>query len=115
MTMIGVIVTGFKGRMGSAVARLVEEASDMRLIAGIDIGDSLEAAIGAADVVIDFTVASAAARHALVAARHGKAIVIGTTGLSDEEMAAVACASSSAPVVLSPNMSAGVNLSLIHI
>ena len=108
--MIRVVVAGCKGRMGSKIASLVDEAPDMFLAAGVDQGDSLEDALHECDVIVDFTVASAAARSAKTAAAHGKAIVIGTTGLMMEERLSVEEASRVVPVVFSPNMSVGVNV-----
>ena len=64
----------------------------------------------AADVVIDFTVPAATATHAAMAAQAGTAMVIGTTGLSAEQQAAVDAAAAKVPVVQAGNMSLGVNL-----
>ncbi|MFH0800275.1 MAG: 4-hydroxy-tetrahydrodipicolinate reductase [Pseudomonadota bacterium] len=108
--MIKVIVTGSKGRMGSQIVNMIKESKDLSLAAEVDIGGSLNEAISSADVVIDFTVPEASLRHAEMAARHAKAIVIGTTGFSAAQEATLRAAARTVPVVCSPNMSAGVNV-----
>ena len=62
------------------------------------------------DVMIDFTVAAATKMHAGIAAEIGTAIVLGTTGLGDNDRAALVAAAKSAAIVQSPNMSLGVNI-----
>lgn len=64
------------------------------------------------DVVIDFTSPAATATHARLAARHGTALVVGTTGLRSEENECLAAAAEAVPVVVAANMSVGVNLLL---
>jgi len=110
--MIRVIVTGAKGRMGRKVAELVRKEGDLALAAEIDAGDVLASAARSCDVIVDFTTAAAAAENALIAARAGKAIVIGTTGLGENERDAVISASKKVPIVYAPNMSIGVNVML---
>src|ERR1700730_12609630 len=56
---------------------------------GIAVGDNAAQLLGDSDVLIDFTTPAATAAHAGHAARLGKAMVIGTTGLSAEEAEAV--------------------------
>lgn len=111
--MINVVVAGYKGRMGGLIAKLVDEASDMMFAGGADIDAPLKDVIDKADVVIDFTQAEAAAANAGLAAEMGKPIVIGTTGLNDEQRARVKSASERIPVIHAPNMSLGVNV-LFH-
>jgi len=77
---------------------------------GISVGDNAEKLIGDSDVVIEFTTPAATATHAAQAAGLGKAMVIGTTGLSAEEGEAVRRAARSVPIVWAPNMSLGINL-----
>ena len=64
------------------------------------------------DVVLEFTSPAATAEHAALAAKLGKAMVIGTTGLSPEQGDAVREAARSIPIVWAPNMSLGVNVLL---
>lgn len=108
--MIKVIVTGSKGRMGSRIASLVKNSRDMSILAEIDREDSIEKFLQQGNVIIDFTTAEAAARHATLAAEHKIPIVIGTTGLSDGQKQTVQDAAKKTAVLLSPNMSVGVNL-----
>ena len=79
---------------------------------GISVGDNTEKLIRDSDVVIEFTTPAATATHAAQAAGLGKAMVIGTTGLSTEEGDAVRQASRRIPIVWAPNMSLGINLLL---
>lgn len=63
-----------------------------------------------ADALIDFTVPGATAKHAWLAAKHHKPLVIGTTGLSPEQEQELSDAAKEAPLVYAANMSVGVNL-----
>ncbi|TFG90897.1 MAG: 4-hydroxy-tetrahydrodipicolinate reductase, partial [Syntrophobacterales bacterium] len=74
------------------------------------LGDDLAECIGRGDVVIDFSSHAASVEHLRVAAEHNKAIVIGSTGLTPDEMKQVAELSKRARCVLAPNMSVGVNV-----
>jgi 4-hydroxy-tetrahydrodipicolinate reductase len=79
---------------------------------GIPVGDSAEKLIRDSDVVIDFTAPDVTAANAELAARLGKAMVIGTTGLSPEQSEAIHRAARNIPIVWAPNMSLGINLLL---
>ncbi|MGH7053086.1 MAG: 4-hydroxy-tetrahydrodipicolinate reductase [Stellaceae bacterium] len=80
---------------------------------GISIGENVEKLIRDSDVVLEFTSPAATAAHAALAASLGKAMVIGTTGLSVEEGEAVRRAARSVPIVWAPNMSLGINVLLV--
>ena len=108
--MINIVIAGAKGRMGGLIAKLVEESSNLNLAGGADIDVPLADVIDKANVIIDFTQATAAAANAELAAEMGKPIVIGTTGLNDEQRARVKKASERIPVLHAPNMSLGVNV-----
>ncbi|NTU42895.1 MAG: 4-hydroxy-tetrahydrodipicolinate reductase [Nitrospirales bacterium] len=133
--MIKLAVTGATGRMGSRITALSREYQGLTFTGalerkghadlGKDIGtlvgagemsvmltDSLEDVIGACDVMIDFTSTHATLHHLELAAKNKKAMVIGTTGFSKEEMESVRALSTEIPVVMAPNMSVGVNLLL---
>lgn len=133
--MVRIGVTGAMGRMGSRITTLAKEYHGITLAGAIerkghegigkDIGqllgigetgvalaDSIDSVIGQCDVIIDFTFTAATLQHAKLAAREKKAMVIGTTGFSKEEVATIKELSASLPVVLAPNMSVGVNLLL---
>jgi 4-hydroxy-tetrahydrodipicolinate reductase len=129
--MTKVVVTGAAGRMGTQIVRLVKATEGFTLHAaverpgggggdagalagigpaGVSVGEDLGAAVAGADVVIDFTSAEASAGHAEICAARGVALVIGSTGFTAEGKARVAAAAKRIPVVLSPNMSVGVNV-----
>ncbi len=79
---------------------------------GVAISDDLERVVDRFDVLIDFTVPAAALAHLAICRRHGKRMVIGTTGFSDEQKRQIAAAAAEIGVVFAPNMSVGVNLCL---
>jgi 4-hydroxy-tetrahydrodipicolinate reductase len=62
------------------------------------------------DVLVDFSAPEASVANAEAAVKFGKAIVIGTTGFSDEQRSRLAKAGESIPCLIAPNMSRGVNL-----
>ena len=106
----GVLVVGGTERRGSPALGM-----DLGALAGTDpfgitVGDDASVLFDGADVVIDFTSPAATAQHAGHAARTGTAHVIGTTGLDNDQLAAVTRAAQRAPIVLASNMSLGVNL-----
>jgi 4-hydroxy-tetrahydrodipicolinate reductase len=112
-------IAGISGRMGQMLTQEVV-AAGAALAGGIDRpgadakGARLFADIGAlaaaCDLVIDFTHASAVASHARALAAAGVAWVLGTTGLSPADEAAIAEAATKIPVIAAPNYSPGVNL-----
>ena len=130
--MTKVVITGAAGRMGTQLARLVRASEGMALHGaverpgvaqgqdagvlaglgpiGVPVVDDLGKALPGADVVIDFTSHEASARHAEACAERGVALVVGSTGFTPETKARVAAAAKKVPVVLSPNMSVGVNV-----
>jgi 4-hydroxy-tetrahydrodipicolinate reductase len=131
--MTRIIVAGAAGRMGSRIVALSRDYHDVTLAGacerkgnehiGKDVGllagigeskilltDDLGGIIKDADVLIDFTSPGATLQHVKIAAEKKKAVVIGTTGFSREEIGSVRGLSGTIPVVLAPNMSVGVNL-----
>jgi 4-hydroxy-tetrahydrodipicolinate reductase len=106
-------IVGITGRMGRL---LVEEVADAgaALAGGIGRAEAGEvtALAAASDVVIDFTRASAVRTHAAILAAGGTAWVLGTSGLSAADEAAVAEAATRIPVVYAANFSPGVTLVL---
>ena len=105
---IRILLLGAKGRMGAAIAAGAEKAG-ASIAAGLDLGDEIAGHIGNCDVVIDFTHASAANALCRACREASKPVVIGTTGHSEQERAAIDELARSVPVVLSPNFSVGVN------
>jgi 4-hydroxy-tetrahydrodipicolinate reductase len=113
-----IAVAGAKGRMGQAVAAMVTAEEGLALAARFDrpgvAGDGLvsrEAALAAADVVIDFTTPAASVELAEVAAaRGGPALIIGSTGLDAAQAAAIDAAGRKVAIVRAGNFSLGVNM-----
>jgi 4-hydroxy-tetrahydrodipicolinate reductase len=109
-------IAGISGRMGRLLA--AEAGPDLAagsvragtLIAAPATTDDAEKLFAASDVVIDFTTAAAAEAHAALAAKTGKGLVLGTSGLSPAHEAAVARAAQQAPIVYAANFAPGVNL-----
>lgn len=107
---INIGIVGYKGRVGQVLIREVEAAEDLIFAGGADQGDDTLALFEKSDVVIDFTRPEATTNHAALAAQTGTALVIGTTGLSDEQELALKEAAQKAPIVYAANMSVGVNM-----
>ncbi len=107
--MTKIIITGSKGRMGKALVACAPQHHELEVVGQIDQGDDLAAIIARADVVIDFSSHSATAGIATLCGQHGKALIIGTTGHSDEDRSAITKFSAQIPMVLSSNYSTGVN------
>jgi len=72
---------------------------------GQKFSDDVAAVFAASDVVIDFTSPKASVENAKAAAKTGTALVIGTTGFSEDQLADIRNAAKSAPILLSYNMS----------
>ena len=107
--MLNILVTGFRGRMGQAVATAVSENTETRVAAGIDIGDSLEEALAKCDAVIDFTLPSFTNELIGGCVDVGKPLIMGTTGHDDAQLELIQRASESIPIIHAPNFSVGVN------
>ncbi len=85
--MIRVGVLGAKGRMGSEVVRAVSEATDMEVIAALDLGDDLSRLVEAkVDVVVDFTVPDSVMHNIKFLVDNGIDAVVGTTGFNEERI-----------------------------
>ncbi|MEM1059789.1 MAG: 4-hydroxy-tetrahydrodipicolinate reductase [Verrucomicrobiota bacterium] len=107
MTRIAII--GARGRMGVTLCRLAQEDADLELAGTADQGDDLAAAVESADAVIEFAHHSATVPTLESALELKKPLVIGTTGHTPDELAAIRQASEKLPVVFAPNYSVGVN------
>jgi 4-hydroxy-tetrahydrodipicolinate reductase len=79
---------------------------------GVKVVDDLAPVVDQFDVLIDFTRPDASMAFIELCRQAGKKIVIGTTGYSDAQKAAIAEAAKDVSIVLAPNMSVGVNLAL---
>jgi 4-hydroxy-tetrahydrodipicolinate reductase len=104
---IAVLVNGAKGRMGGEAVRAISAAPDLRLVASCDLGDDLAASIraGGAEVVVDFTTASAALANLEKILAAGACAVVGTSGFGEAEVAKARalCARFERPAVVAPN------------
>lgn len=107
--MTKVIITGSRGRMGQALASCATLIPELTVVGQVDQGDDLGAIIGQCDAVIDFSFHNVTASVAELCAKHGKALVIGTTGHSEEEKAAIRASAQKIPMVWASNYSTGVN------
>jgi 4-hydroxy-tetrahydrodipicolinate reductase len=107
--MTKIIITGSKGRMGRALVACAGLHPELQVVGQIDQGDDLRTVIGQGDVVIDFSSHSATPGIAALCAAQKKAMVVGTTGHSDEGKSQIANCQSRIPMVLSSNFSTGVN------
>lgn len=107
--MTRVIINGSKGRMGQALLAGAKRVPDLEIVGAIDEGDDLEALLPKADVVIEFSFHSVTLGVADLCAKHGKALVIGTTGHTAEEKAKILALGRKIPLVMATNFSTGVN------
>ena len=129
-----VVVAGSGGRMGRALIEAIAHAPDLRLHAaleqpgspfvgrdageligspnGVMVGADPVAGLVGADVLIDFTRPEGTIGHARICVAHGVNLVIGTTGFTPEQKAVLAAASERMAIVMAPNMSVGVTVSL---
>ncbi|MDA8084835.1 MAG: 4-hydroxy-tetrahydrodipicolinate reductase [Nitrospiraceae bacterium] len=133
--MIRIGVAGASGKMGGRIAALAKEYEGLQLKGaferggcpglGSDIGqivgigecgvrltEGISSVIGEVDLIIDFTSIESTRENLRIAAEHGKAIVIGTTGFSKEDLAGMEPHFRTVPCVMASNMSLGVNLLL---
>ena len=129
----GIVVTGASGRMGRMLIELIHASDQARLVGAIeraghdwvgrDVGEAMGGAamgvtvtddplqaIATCQAVIDFTAPAATLEFAALAAQARAVHVIGTTGMSDDQIAMLEPASRHAVIVRAGNMSLGVNL-----
>jgi len=133
--MIRIAVSGACGRMGSCIIANLAKTKDMKLTGaleykkhpfigmdagkvlhiantGVDISGDASKAIKAADVLIDFSMPQSALQNLMIAAKNKIPAVVGTTGFSEKQLKEIKKIASRIPIVLSANMSVGVNLLL---
>ncbi len=103
-------ITGYKGRMGQSLIHLIEDTSDLNFAGGIDMGDDPLPLFEKADAIIDFTRPEATINHAKLAAQTKTPLIIGTTGLTDEQEKELASCAKNTAILYAANMSVGVNL-----
>jgi len=133
--MVKAVVTGAAGRMGGKIISLISSSEAISVVGAVelsghpiigrDIGqglglgntgilvcDKLSDCIEKADVVIDFTNHEASLNYLKVAHEKNRAIVIGSTGFSPDEVRQIKELAKNTRCVLTPNMSVGVNVML---
>ncbi|MFG1350543.1 4-hydroxy-tetrahydrodipicolinate reductase [Xanthobacter autotrophicus] len=133
MSELRIVISGAGGRMGRALIRAISETEGLTLVGaleysgsshlgedagimsglnanGVTVESDAAPTLNGADVVVDFSSPSASVRLAETLAGAGIAHVIGTTGFSNEDNAAIAAAARRTPIMKSGNMSLGVNL-----
>ena len=109
MNPLRLLINGSKGRMGQAILAAMKDDPDVVVAAEIDHGDDFLAALLGCDAVIDFSHPTLTEGIAKACAQAGKWLVIGTTGHTDAQVAAIHEAAKTIPVVFAPNFSVGVN------
>src|SRR6476620_3877540 len=107
--MTRVVITGARGRMGQALINCAVRFPDLQVTGKVDLGDDIKTVIDGCDVVIDFSFHNATAAIAQLCAARGKALVIGTTGHSDQERSEIVGLVAKVPIVWASNYSTGVN------
>ena len=131
---IKLVISGCAGRMGRSVASLALEDSVFTVAAaleasghaalgqdyasvlgrtpalGVKVSDDARAALSQGDVLIEFTLPEVTLAHVQLAQQLRKPMVIGTTGLSVAQQETLRAAANAIPIVVSPNMSVGVNV-----
>ena len=110
--MTKIAITGSNGRMGQALIEAVKLNPNVSEGSILKRGDDIKRVLKDFDVLIDFTRPEATLDALSICQSAGKAMVIGTTGFSDDALKVIDQASSDIPIVFAPNMSVGVNLTL---
>jgi 4-hydroxy-tetrahydrodipicolinate reductase len=109
MKPLELIINGAKGRMGQTLIACAEGDPTLRVFAAIDVGDDFAAAVSGADAIIDFSHHSTVEPVLARCVEHRKTLIIGTTGHTDAQIAAIKHAAAHIPIVFAPNYSIGVN------
>ncbi|MEJ2230512.1 MAG: 4-hydroxy-tetrahydrodipicolinate reductase, partial [Nitrospirales bacterium] len=133
--MVRTIIAGAAGRMGMRLVALTLDTPALQLSGAVEakghpalgkdagevaqvgqvnvaVTDDLNTCLSQGDVVIDFTAPSSCLANLQQAVKSAKAMVIGTTGFSDQELAELHAFARKIPCVVSPNMSVGINVLL---
>ncbi|MBR4890182.1 MAG: 4-hydroxy-tetrahydrodipicolinate reductase, partial [Clostridia bacterium] len=117
--MIRIILSGALGKMGKAITACVENRSDCKIVAGVDLADaectfpifkSFNDIDVDADVIIDFSHPSVLENLLTFAKEKKIPTVIATTGLNEQQIEDIKAASNDVPLFFSANMSIGVSL-----
>ncbi|MCP4481950.1 MAG: 4-hydroxy-tetrahydrodipicolinate reductase [bacterium] len=110
--MIKLGMIGANGKMGQRIIALAKENLAVTITGKIDLNspDTLESCIDNVDVFIDFSKPEVTIANLKTIKLKNKALVIGTTGFSIEEIKSLKDVAQTIPIILSPNMSLGVNV-----
>ena len=106
---VRLLINGAHGRMGQMLIACANEISDFSIGATVDAGDDFAAGLAQSDAVIDFSHHSTCETVLAGCVAGKKTLVIGTTGHTDGEVAAIHAAAKQIPIVFSGNYSTGVN------
>ena len=119
---VRVAIAGAGGRMGRALVEAAGATEGVQLgglldvtagnVNGVAVGTDVAAALRDADVLIDFTRPEGSIAHARACRAARRALVVGTTGFSPAQLEEIRAAAAEVPIVMAPNMSIGVNVSL---
>ena len=96
--------------MGQATVAAVEKSSGLTISARVNHNDSIESAIEACDVAIDFSTAAATSGVCQACTKYRKPLVLGTTGHDEAQKTSIADAAKEIPIVFAANFSTGVNV-----
>jgi len=95
--------------MGQAIGAAAERDPQLTISSRVDAGDSIDVGMAGCDVAIDFSAAAAIDEIGRLALKHGRPLVIGTTGHSASQKQEIQAIASSLPIVFASNFSVGVN------
>ncbi len=105
-----IAVAGASGRMGQMLIAAVNAAPEFSLSGTLDMGLDTRRGLQGAQVLIDFTRPEGTLAHLAACRDLGVKAVIGTTGFDDAQKAQIADHAQHIAIVMSPNMSVGVNV-----
>src|SRR5215204_3471709 len=108
-----IVISGAAGRMGQTLTALIAAGDHLEVVGAIDRHNAGDCAdlIAAADVIVDFS-SVAGLQNLLEHDLSGKALVVGTTGLTPDVLESLDRASAQTAVLVAANFSIGVNLLL---
>jgi len=109
MNALRLLINGSRGRMGQTIIACAKADPEVEVAAAVDQGDDFDSALKLADAVIDFSHHNVTGAVARACIENKKVLVVGTTGHTDAEAAAIREAGRVIPVVFAPNFSVGVN------
>ncbi len=110
--MIKIAISGKSGRMGQALISAVKNFQEIQLISILDKDDNIADKLKDIDTLIDFTRPEISIKYLEYCHKNNKKMVIGTTGFSDEQLVKISNYAKDIAIVLAPNMSIGINLTL---